>query len=131
MRQRCLDQDFPGLKLNIETLDCFAKVDFLFSRDELLQKIVIITKKAISLNSLPILQYQVELLLTFLLFGRVEALPRNARNLKRTMKLLWVDILQPADILVVERSRHCLSQSVVKIEPADEEPSSLPGQLKG
>jgi hypothetical protein len=52
------------------------------------------------------------LLLSFLLFGQVEALPRNARNLKRILKLLRVDIVQVTDILV-ER----IEQPIVKLEP--------------
>ncbi len=52
------------------------------------------------------------MLLSFLLFGQVEALPRNARNLKRILKLLRVDIVQVTDILV-ER----IEQPIVKLEP--------------
>ena len=57
-------------------------------------------------------KFQIELLLSFLLFGHVEALPRNARNLKRILKLMCVDILHITDILVEK-----CQQPVLQLEP--------------
>jgi hypothetical protein len=43
-----------------------------------------------------------ELLMRLLLVGEVEALPRNARHLKRIMKLLYVDLLNPSQHISIE-----------------------------
>ncbi len=56
------------------------------------------------------------MLLSFLLFGQVEALPRNARNLKRILKLLRVDIVHVMDILVEK-----IEQPIVKLESETED----------
>ncbi len=56
------------------------------------------------------------MLLSFLLFGQAEALPRNARNLKRILKLLKVDIVHVMDILVEK-----IEQPIVKLESEAED----------
>ena len=66
-----------------------------------------------------------------LLFGQVEALPHNARHLKRILKLLAVDLLHPSRNIVIEpmksavlcgptKSANCHQPGIVKIESMKE-----------
>ena len=66
-----------------------------------------------------------------LLFGQVEALPHNARHLKRIMKLLAVNLLHPSRNIVIEpmksavlcgptKSANCHQPGIVKIESMKE-----------